>query len=191
MTAAREIVVMFVGPNYRGERERKRIAKAIRLARKHLCPLMICGDSNGGRDLAAYAQECSIFGIDAIPLGCGRSNTKLDAKRAARAIETLRPEFTRIRLVTHLWHVPRSWIALQPRVWKRRPGVLVIPAPVYADWLDGLRRLPGELKGCLDYLLGRPQRRFGRPLGKPDEERAARPKRYSRLLRIFSRSARD
>jgi hypothetical protein len=190
-----EIVVMFVGPNYNGERDRKRIAKAIKEAQARRCPLVICGDSNGGKDLAAYAQECYALGIDVIPLGGGKSNTRLDARRAARLIATLRPEVNRVRLVTHVWHEPRSWIALQPRLFTLAPGVWVIPAPVWADLLDGLRRLPGEIRGCLDYLLRRPQRTYGKPIGKPDEERAQKekpPPRRRRLFRlIFPRLARD
>src|SRR3989338_1148476 len=55
MTRSRECVVMFCGPNY-GKLDRSRIRVAILVAKMRQCPIIICGDANGNRDVNKYAR---------------------------------------------------------------------------------------------------------------------------------------
>ena len=163
MMRSRECVVMFCGPNY-GKLDWSRIRAAILMAKMRRCSIIICGDANGNRDVKTYARIARRSRIPYVVCPNGR-HTRGDAMHAAAVLAGACSHVERVLVVTHWYHLPRAFIALRQEI--ARP-VSLIPVPVLRSFRDGLRRLPGEILGVCDYLLGNPQRTRGPVRGKPD-----------------------
>lgn len=145
-----------------------RIDKAISLAKQFDCPLIICGDGTPDQsDLDTFVARAEQAGVERIVRAWneGDQHTRGDMRAAARALHTL-PDLQAVEelhIVTCWYHQIRSIAALHVEV----RGIRVhrrlrfIPAPVWANWLEGVKRLTnlrrGELRGTWDYLQERPQ----------------------------------
>lgn len=155
-----EVVIMFCGPFY-GHRpfHYGRIDRAIALANAFRCPLVICGDGTGGRELDEFQARSRDAGVPiTVARYNGKRNTHGDAISAAAVVAAEFPRTETAYLVTDWYHVPRATIRLAHRL--RRRGfshVTVMPSPVWDHLRDGLRRLPGEMLGSWHALLRLPQ----------------------------------
>ena len=193
------VVIVLCGPNH-GKLNTARINKAIKLANRFVCPLVICGDANDGRDVLFFGEKARIWGVSTIVLGFHEGNqfiesarqrgfpivvqdfgrnTRGDAVSAAKAMELLDSPDAAL-LVTHWYHVIRAYGEVRDAVVRMRQGIAVKKKPlslftasVFADFLEGFRLLPHEMIGAFDRLRGKPHQSRGRHHGKPDLERHA------------------
>lgn len=172
-------VVMFTPPHYKVRGVPRlwmgRIDRAIALARRHDCLLIVAGDANGGEDIAAFADRARKAGVREVVCAFNGTDPSLKNTRGdARATATVLADnlsIDRVTIVTCWYHVPRAWIALRQELGSRR--VSINTSPVWTKFAHGLKVLPHELRGCWDYLRGNPQQTRGTHIGKPDLEVAA------------------
>lgn len=182
------IVVVFVGPHHEqdpfcigghpheGRRCFSRINVAIVVAKALRCPLLVCGDSNGGDDVRRFVAHAAESGVETVAVRTPHSNTAQDATAAVTVLATDErfAAVTAAHLVTDWWHMLRVIIQVQGAL--REAGLLdrialathavlgEVPSPVV---------FLGELKGAWDAWKKRPNvpwvpaRR-----GKPDEAQA-------------------
>jgi len=165
-------VVVFYGPHYGGVREWGRIDKAIKIAKKHNCPLIICGDGCLGEGVTIFYDYAIGCGVEEVYAHFdSRQNTRGDAFGAVHVIVSRFPTLGRLHLVTDWYHLPRSFIALSIELNKHKleDRVQITANPVWQRFCEGTQRLRGEIRGCLDYLRNCSQRTYGLPdlLGKP------------------------
>lgn len=150
----------------------------IKLALAYGCPIIFAGDANGGSDLRQAAELARAAGVQVVIEAYNGTdpawkNTRGDARAAARVLD----EDSRLAAVDHVqvvsdaYHVPRGHLAMRRALDARFGETREIRLSVAATWrrsLHGIRVLPGELRGALDYAAGNPQRSRGKPIGKPD-----------------------
>ncbi|MFH1632059.1 MAG: ElyC/SanA/YdcF family protein [bacterium] len=184
-------VVVFCPPRYKDAYGVEkiwlgRLHRGIELALHYNCPLVIVGDANGGKDNAEF--ECVARQSGVVDVVISRNghriedeNTRGDARAAYRALldDTRLAKVQSGIFVTCWYHIPRTRLAL----WRARQEVYPecsvrwTPSAVWRKVIYGLARLldfkSGELRGCVDYVLGRPQISRGEPMGKPDFVRLA------------------
>ena len=98
-------VVVFYGPHYGGVREWGRIDKAIKIAKKHNCPLIICGDGCLGEGVTIFYDYAIGCGVEEVYAHFdSRQNTRGDAFGAVHVIVSRFPTLGRLHLVTDWYH---------------------------------------------------------------------------------------
>lgn len=169
------LTLMFCGPHHGTvwSPMYHRIDHAVAVARETSSPLIVAGDSFGGRAVDHFVERARAARIEKV-VGAyhpgGRTLTD-----ARRAIELLRdePDFqlvNHVLVVTDDWHVDRCCVMLAGEArammagrqvtWHRNRATDAGPRPP-----PHVRA--GENKGIEDYLAGRPYQPFGDPFGKP------------------------
>ncbi|MDP2631646.1 MAG: YdcF family protein [Candidatus Uhrbacteria bacterium] len=162
-----------------------RLHRGIELACYYGCALVVVGDANGGEDNQEFARVAREHGVAEVIIsknGDRREDktTRGDARASYRAFRD-DPKLAGVKqaiYVTCWYHIPRTRLAL----WRARSevngarNVRWAPSAVWRKLRYGVLRLldfrAGELRGCLDYILDRPQTSRGEPLGKPDHKQA-------------------
>lgn len=168
-------VMMFYGPHYNGGKPHfGRVNTAIDLAKRLSCPLIICGDGCRGEGVQLFATHALHSGLETPIYGFFNSkmNTRGDAESAADVVWEHLPLVRRLHVVTDWYHMPRACIALSQELDRRfrdtHRQFRLVPRPVLDHWQEGWKRLPGELRGCRDYLLQEPNLpSFFDRIGKP------------------------
>ncbi len=175
----RQIVVMFTPPHYKVHGVPQiwygRVDKAVDVAVAKHCPMIVAGDANGGKDLDRFFIRARRLGVGAVLRAFNGDdvmlkNTRGDARAIARVMAEV-PALAlveRVVIVTCWYHVPRAWIALRQELGNSK--VKITCAPVWTKLWHGVKALPNEVCGCIDYLRRRPQSSRGEPIGKPDFE---------------------
>ena len=173
----REIVVVFTPPHYKVQGIAKiwmgRIDRAIDVARQKHCPLIVAGDANGWQDIDQFIIRAKRSGVGAVLRAFNGhelefKNTRGDARAIARVMAEV-PAMVyidQITVVTCWYHAPRCLIAMRQALGNRQ--VRIVCSVVWTKLWDGIKVLPNELRGCLDYMSGRSQKSRGKPIGKPD-----------------------
>jgi hypothetical protein len=177
---AKRIVVVFTPPHYKNSDGFPvlwlgRINRAIRITNQQQCPVIIAGDANGGKDLERFFLHAKRNGVRAVVQAFNGNdpafkNTRGDAKAIARVIGEV-PALGRAReivIVSCWYHIPRCWIALRQELGDHHARISC--SPVWSKIWHGIKALPNEIRGCVDYLRRRPQVSRGEPIGKPDFE---------------------
>lgn len=168
-----DAIVMFTPPHYKVRGSPRlwmgRVDRAIKLALKYDCQLVIAGDANGGKDLDIFVSRARNAGVKNVVRAFNGhdpllKNTRGDARMIASAVNA-DDSICQITIVTCWYHVPRAWVALRQELQRE---VTVRASPVWSKLVHGIKVLPNELRGCRDYLLGSPQRTRGSHIGKPD-----------------------
>lgn len=118
------------------------IAKAMQLK----VPLLVCGDANGGKDLAHMVGLAQSKGINTIPCENGKNkedkNTRGDCLAAIRELQR-RPDVTRVHLVTCWYHMPRAIANMRHELALVLPDrkIVIESCPVWTRLFYGFRQL--------------------------------------------------
>ncbi len=167
-------IVMFTPPR-EAEIWYGRCDHAVELQREFGGMLILAGDANGGSDLELFRARAIELGVneDNIVIafnGHDRSlkNTRGDARASATKIVELEG-IDEVIVVTCWYHAPRALIALDIELQALGlVGVSVRTSVVEPNIEVTDEILANEMRGCCDYLMGRPQVTRGEVIGKPD-----------------------
>lgn len=137
--------------------------------------LVLAGDANGGSDLELFRLRAIELGVDEDNIilafnGHDKSlkNTRGDARASASKITDL-DNIDEVIVVTCWYHAPRALIALDIELQTLGLTKISVRTSVVEPNIEVTDEiLANEMRGCCDYLLGRPQVTRGEVIGKPD-----------------------
>jgi hypothetical protein len=135
----------------------RRVVWSTWLAKLLDCPLIVCGDANGGEDLRRMERFAKMRGAPHVIARRNglHKNTDGDCFAAATVVEEM-PEVKRVVLVTCSYHVVRAWLKLGRHCRNTvHHNVSVFGLPIPTNPLYAASHWVGECKGILGELLGR------------------------------------
>ncbi|MFC1788173.1 YdcF family protein [Patescibacteria group bacterium] len=165
-------VVMFCGPHYDGQVHFGRIDRAIQVALRYNCTLIVAGDGNHNQDVKLFARRANRAGVRQVLQAKNGRNTRGDAISAIKAIVG-DDRISQLVIVSDWYHMARCTIALYQEAARQLPErtFRISQVPVWQHFFDVLSILPNELCGIRDYLKHNPQTSRGLPFFKPAIEK--------------------